>query len=86
MRVDGPDAPARAATSSVDAADEADREFDAVLADWLPLTYALNAINRRMGRSDLYPFVLPQPVIAQARLRRRAGASRRLAAAARAPG
>ena len=26
--------------------------------DWLPLTYALNAVNRSMGAHDLYPFVL----------------------------
>ena len=26
-------------------------------------TYALNAINRSMGRADLYPFVLPAPVV-----------------------
>ena len=31
--------------------------------DWLPLTYALNALNRSMGRDDLYPFVLPAPVV-----------------------
>ena len=31
--------------------------------DWLPLTYALNAINRSLGRGDLYPFVLTAPVI-----------------------
>ena len=30
---------------------------------WLPLTKALNQINRSMGRADLYPFVLAQPVI-----------------------
>ena len=34
-----------------------------MLGEWLPLTYALNAINRSMGRSDLYPFVLSPPVI-----------------------
>ena len=39
------------------------RDFDALLADWLPLTYALNAVNRSMGRDDLYPFTLAQPVI-----------------------
>jgi len=33
--------------------------FDAILAEWLPLTYALNAVNRSMGNNDLYPFVLP---------------------------
>jgi len=30
---------------------------------WLPLTYALNQINRSMGRDDLYPFVLAPAVM-----------------------
>jgi hypothetical protein len=30
---------------------------------WLPLTYALNAVNRSMGAGDLYPFVLSGTVI-----------------------
>ena len=34
-----------------------------MLEAWLPLTYALNQINRSMGREDLYPFVLPPPVM-----------------------
>jgi hypothetical protein len=38
-------------------------DFRALLEDWLPLTYALNAINRSMGRDDLYPFVLAEPVV-----------------------
>ena len=37
--------------------------FRGMLDDWLPLTYALNALNRSMGRDDLYPFVLPAPVV-----------------------
>jgi hypothetical protein len=40
-------------------------EFPAVLAAWLPLTYALNAVNRSMGQRDLYPFVLAPTVIAK---------------------
>jgi hypothetical protein len=44
-----------------------DRSFDEVLDNWLPLTYALNAVNRSMGRDDLYPFVLPEPVIEKLR-------------------
>jgi len=32
--------------------------FDDLIAEWLPLIYALNAINRSMGKDDLYPFVL----------------------------
>ncbi len=38
-------------------------DIDEILADWLPLTYALNAINRSMGKDDLYPFVLSPKVI-----------------------
>jgi hypothetical protein len=34
-----------------------------VLDNWLPLTYALNAVNRSMGQDDLYPFTLAKPVI-----------------------
>jgi hypothetical protein len=30
---------------------------------WLPLTYAMNSINRSMGMQDLYPFVLAPAVI-----------------------
>jgi hypothetical protein len=37
--------------------------FHAVIADWLPLTYALNAVNRSMGRDDLYPFVLAPTIL-----------------------
>lgn len=40
-----------------------EQDFGSVLADWLPLTYALNAVNRSMGLDDLYPFTLAQPVI-----------------------
>lgn len=35
---------------------------------WLPLTYALNAVNRAMGDTDLYPFVLTDAVIAKLEL------------------
>ena len=41
----------------------ADRDFDEVVAEWLPLTYAFNAANRSMGKEDLYPFVLAPAVI-----------------------
>lgn len=37
--------------------------FESILADWLPLSYALNAVNRSMGRDDLYPFVLSPAVV-----------------------
>jgi hypothetical protein len=37
--------------------------FDAIIGNWLPLTYALNAVNRSMGSEDLYPFTLAPPVV-----------------------
>jgi hypothetical protein len=37
--------------------------FESIMADWLPLSYALNAVNRSMGRDDFYPFLLSTPVI-----------------------
>jgi hypothetical protein len=40
-----------------------DEPFGAIVAAWLPLTYALNAVNRSMGKPDLYPFVLTPAVI-----------------------
>lgn len=37
--------------------------FDRLIELWLPLVWSLNMINRSMGHPDLYPFVLPQPVL-----------------------
>jgi hypothetical protein len=42
-------------------------DFDSLLAAWIPLTCALNSINRGMGLSDLYPFVIPPAVIEKLR-------------------
>lgn len=38
-------------------------ELDRIIESWLPLTFAVNSINRSMGVPDLYPFVLSPPVI-----------------------
>jgi hypothetical protein len=37
--------------------------LDRIVDSWLPLTFAVNSINRSMGLADLYPFVLAPPVI-----------------------
>ncbi len=37
--------------------------FDAIIDMWLPLSWALNMLNRSMGKEDLYPFVLPPAVL-----------------------
>ena len=39
------------------------RDFDQLYAQWLPLTVAMNSISRSMGQPDLYPFVIPAPVV-----------------------
>lgn len=36
---------------------------DLVRAVWVPLSVALNQINRSMGKDDVYPFVIPPPVL-----------------------
>src|SRR6202008_2961182 len=40
-------------------------EMDRLIDAWLPLTFAVNSINRSMGQRDLYPFVLSPTVIAK---------------------
>jgi hypothetical protein len=42
-------------------------DFDKMLDGWIPLTCALNSINRGMGLSDLYPFVIPPAVVEKLR-------------------
>jgi hypothetical protein len=42
-------------------------DFDALLAAWLPPTYAVNSLNRSMGQPDLYPFVLTPAVMGKLR-------------------
>jgi hypothetical protein len=45
--------------------DLAPAPFQRLLDTWLPLTYALNAVSRSMGRDDLYPFVISPPAVAK---------------------
>ena len=39
------------------------RDLERIIEAWLPLTYAMNSLNRSMGQPDLYPFVLSETVI-----------------------
>jgi hypothetical protein len=36
-----------------------EQSFEALKKRWIPLTLALNAINRSIGHADYYPFVIP---------------------------
>ena len=42
-----------------------DDSIGALIESWLPLSYALNQINRSMGQADLYPFLLAPKVISK---------------------
>lgn len=38
-----------------------EESFEAIVERWIPLTIALNSLNRSMGHDDFYPFVTPAP-------------------------
>ena len=38
-------------------------DFGQIIKWWLPLTFAVNSLNRSMGHSDFYPFVITEPVV-----------------------
>lgn len=40
-------------------------DFATILAAWVPLSVAVNALNRSLGQPDLYPFVLSEPATAK---------------------
>ncbi|PWC37461.1 putative zinc-binding peptidase [Azospirillum sp. TSO35-2] len=39
------------------------KRIEDLIEAWLPLTYAVNSLNRSMGQPDLYPFILSATVI-----------------------
>lgn len=58
----------RVGATAQEAFDDADgagppRPVDRLVADWLSLTLALNAMSRSIGSDDLYPFVLSDEVV-----------------------
>jgi len=57
----------------------ASTSFEAIVNDWLAVTYILNNLSRGLGQKDLYPFVLSDKAIAKL------GFVHRLCAAARSP-
>ena len=38
-------------------------DFKQIMAMWLPLTFALNSLNRSMGQPDPYPFIISPAVV-----------------------
>ena len=41
------------------------KDFTNIVDNWLPMSFALNSINRCMGQPDFYPFILSPPAIAK---------------------
>ena len=41
--------------------------FDTIIEMWMPLAWSLNMVNRTRGKPDLYPFMLPVPVLEKMR-------------------
>ncbi len=39
------------------------KDFEEIIKMWLPLTFAVNSLNRSMGHADFYPFFMSQPLI-----------------------
>lgn len=39
------------------------KDFDTIMQLWLPLTFAMNSLNRSMGLQDIYPFVINNDVM-----------------------
>jgi hypothetical protein len=66
LYVAGPDAPVQPDPTTPLSAlpmDAPDLSAQQIIDTWLPLTYALNAVERSMGKDDLYPFVLAPDVL-----------------------
>lgn len=38
-------------------------DFDSIIKNWYPLTFAVNSLNRSMGHADFYPFVISPTVV-----------------------
>jgi hypothetical protein len=53
--------------SNIDAARVDPNAFDDLIAGWIPLTIALNNMNRSFGMADCYPFVLTEQAIVKLR-------------------
>ena len=51
--------------ATVDFDPYASTAFEPLIDTWLPLTFAMNNLNRSMGQNDLYPFILTPEVIAK---------------------
>ncbi len=52
-------------SAAIDFDPHAETDTARLIDAWLPVTFAMNSLNRSMGHNDLYPFVLAPAVIAK---------------------
>lgn len=50
-------------TTDLNEINELDNSFDRIFSKWVPLTNAVNELNRGMGLPDVYPFVLSDTAV-----------------------
>ncbi len=53
----------RALHADINVAPKQAKSVQPLIDSWLPLTFAVNSLNRSMGLADLYPFIVSQPVV-----------------------
>ncbi len=53
----------RALHADIDMATAHAKSVRPLIDAWLPLTFAVNSLNRSMGLADLYPFIVSNPVV-----------------------
>ncbi len=63
VTVSGPLVAQKVELSAIPMLDGHDSDAATLVSTWLALTFALNAVNRSMGKDDLYPFVLSGTVV-----------------------
>ena len=56
-------AQARELSTEIDFHPDQEASFAPLVGAWVPLTFALNSLNRSMGLGDLYPFILTPAII-----------------------
>jgi hypothetical protein len=52
-----------APSATVDRSPYRARNIAALMEAWLPITFAVNSLNRSMGQPDLYPFIISEPAL-----------------------
>lgn len=50
-------------SANIDRDPYGEKDFNAIFSMWLPISFAVNSLNRSMGHADFYPFIMPPAVV-----------------------